>query len=697
MNDVFLQIANISITAGWIVIAVILLRLLFKKAPKWINCLLWGIVGLRLVFPFSIESALSLIPSVNTFTAPGFANEPNVSVETGFPAVDTAVNDYIDSRIFEGVSVSSTYFSDIMSVLSVIWVVGIIIMLLYAVISYIRLRNKMGTSTPLRDNIRQSENVASPFILGIIKPKIYLPYSLDSDEAECIIAHEKAHLKRFDHIIKPLAFVILSVYWFNPLIWVSYILLCRDIELACDEKVINSMVTEERQEYSVALLQNSVNRRTISACPLAFGEVGIKERVKSVMSYKKPTLWIILIAVISCIIASVCFLTNPKTDSLKLKDVYINSATITDNFNPKTEPYDLSEAEKLSLGNTLEKVKAKKKETDVEIGSPAYSISVRAAGMDAIQIHYYDDNTYPCIYYKNEYYVAEDKSFNNNIYMLCMYNNRNSAVDIDKLISNAVMERYRSDKPTGYIDVEGHVILGTESKASATQSFKATETTVYCVVKHQAYSFYNNELTSKYGIDCPAAITFSIDENNAYTLKEFQVPAEGELLKSSVKEIFPENIAEDILKHYEKYQKELNDECYKKAKAYITGLNSTETRINELLNVICSSPAQSSAPGDYIAAHKYEYDEIIKYDDIALKFIYSEFLKGNQTDLRGHVMALIMRDLLNDEAISLNAKTGQEYFDAFLNNAETVRNRRGDDYMEKYAPRAHMALEMTGE
>lgn len=697
MNDVFLQIANISITAGWIVIAVILLRLLFKKAPKWVNCLLWGIVGLRLVFPFSIESVFSLIPSVNTISAPTSYNPLNASIETGFSAVDTTVNGYIGDHFVEGVTVSANAFSNITTVLSYIWIAGVIIMLIYAGISYIRLKNKMRTSTPLRDNIRQSENVASPFILGIIKPKIYLPYSIDNDEAECIIAHEKAHLKRFDHIIKPLAFIILSVYWFNPLMWVAYILLCRDIELACDEKVINSMAAEERQSYSLALLQNSVNRRSVSACPLAFGEVGVKQRIKSVMSYKKPTLWIIIIAVILCIIASVCFLTDPKTDSLKFKDVYVNSASITDNSKPQEEPYELFEAEKLSLGNSLEKIKAKKMKIDGELGTPSYSISITVPGIPDIIIYYYNDNSFTSLYYKNEYYIIDDKSFNTYIYNLCTNNNKDSTVDIDKLISSAVMERYRSDKPTGYIDVEAHIILATEAKSSVTDPFKITEVTVYCVVKHQSYSFYNGELQNKYGIDHPAALTFSVNENNTYTLKEFTVPAEGELLKSSVRKIFPENIAEDIISHYSKYQKNLNGECYKKAKAYITGLNSPETRINELLNVICSSPAQSSNPGDYIKEHKYEYNEIIKYGDDALRYIYSEFLKGNQTDLRGHVMALIMRDLLENEEINTNADFGQEYFDKFLKNAKDTRVRRGDEYMEKYTPGAKMLLEMTGE
>lgn len=698
MNNVFLQIANISITAGWIVIAVILLRLLFKKAPKWVNCLLWGIVGLRLVFPLSIESALSLIPSVNTISAPTSYNPSSASIETGFSTVDTTMNGYIGDHFIEGITVSANAFSNITTVLSYIWIAGVIIMLIYAGISYIRLKNKMRTSTPLRDNIRQSENVASPFILGIIKPKIYLPYSIDNDEAECIIAHEKTHLKRFDHIIKPLAFIILSVYWFNPLMWVAYILLCRDIELACDEKVINSMAAEERQSYSLALLQNSVNRRSVSACPLAFGEVGVKQRIKSVMSYKKPTLWIIIIAVILCVIASVCFLTDPKTDVIKFPNISVNYATvknsyISDYLESYYQPYELSEHEKADLSKYLRKIKAKKKEKDNITTTPTFILSVKAEGYEPIEIHYYFNENYALLYYEKECYTVKNESFMSYIYNLyTLGNSETTSKNIDAIIEKAVMNHYADDNiPTGIINVESHIKL---SEGRMIDTDKNSEDTFYLLVLYNSYSFDGelNKVSSEY---IPTAITFAINKSGDYELKEYWTPRDGSFYAKDIKEKFPKESADEL--ENEEYRNRLESECYKKAKAYITGLNSPETRINELLNVICSSPAQSSNPGDYINEHKYEYNEIIKYGDDALRYIYSEFLKGNQTDLRGHVMALIMRDLLENEEINTNADFGQEYFDKFLNNAKDTRVRRGDEYMEKYTPRAYMLLEMAGE
>ncbi len=306
MSGIFLDALNLSITAGWIVLAVIFIRLLLKKAPKWLNCLLWGLVGIRLVFPFSLESVLSFIPTKQTFPDELITttNSYYHTIDSGVDAVDRVITPVLRDT-------SPSALESMILWASYIWLAGIAAMLIYTALSYILLKRKVRTATPLYDNIKQSEAVMSPFILGFIRPKIYLPYSLEERNLELVLAHEKAHLKRLDHLIKPIAFLILSVYWFNPLLWVAYILLCRDIELACDERVVKAMEKEERQAYSRALLDNSVNRRLLSACPLAFGEVGVKARIKRVMSYKRPAFWIIIAGLVISLIAAVCLLTSP--------------------------------------------------------------------------------------------------------------------------------------------------------------------------------------------------------------------------------------------------------------------------------------------------------------------------------------------------------------------------------------------------
>lgn len=312
MADIFLKIVNMSISASWIVLAVLVLRLLLKKAPKWITVLLWGIVAIRLICPFSIESIMSLIPSAETITKAPDAPRPHF--ESGVTIIDNQVNDYLGGHYYEGVTRPTGHFVDITTILAIVWLVGIVVLLTYTIISYFRVKNKIGTAVLLRDNIYQSENVVSPFVLGIIKPKIYLPFNMNEQDMEHVIAHENAHIHRKDHWWKPFGFLVLTLHWFNPLMWLGYVLLCRDIELACDEKVVKEFNNEQKADYSQALLTCSVNRRMIAACPLAFGEVGVKNRVKSVLNYKKPAFWIIVVAIIASAVVAICFLTDPQSE-----------------------------------------------------------------------------------------------------------------------------------------------------------------------------------------------------------------------------------------------------------------------------------------------------------------------------------------------------------------------------------------------
>lgn len=309
MSEIFLSVVNMSISASWIVLAVLVLRFVLKKAPKWITVLLWGIVAIRLVCPFSIESAISLMPSAQTIMKTPDAPRPHF--ESGVTIVDNQVNEYLQGHYFEGVTRPTGHFVDIMTILAIVWIVGVVVLLAYTIISYLRVKNKAGTAVLLRDNIFQSENVVSPFVFGVVKPKIYLPFHISEQDMQYVIAHENAHVSRKDHWWKPLGFLLLAIHWFNPLIWLGYMLLCRDIELACDEKVVKEMNAEQKADYSQALLTCSVNRRIIAACPLAFGEVNVKDRVKSVLHYKKPAFWIVVAAVVLSVVVAVCFLTNP--------------------------------------------------------------------------------------------------------------------------------------------------------------------------------------------------------------------------------------------------------------------------------------------------------------------------------------------------------------------------------------------------
>lgn len=317
MSKLFLHLLNISITAGWIVLVVVLLRFVLKKAPKWTRVVLWGLVALRLLLPVSIESVLSLVPSAETVavepvTQPSETqSSPVVSerivIKTGIPAVNRVVNPPAKTS-----AKSADTVTFLKAVAGWVWLAGVVGMLLYALISFLRLKHRVRASVLLEKGVYVCDEIKDPFILGLIVPKIYLPSGMDEQTRAYVLSHERAHLKRFDHIWKPLGFLLLSVYWFNPLLWLAYILLCRDIELACDEKVIRELDDTGKAAYSEALVTASVSRRMVSACPLAFGETGVKSRVKSVLNYKKPAFWIILVAILACIAVAVCFLTMPK-------------------------------------------------------------------------------------------------------------------------------------------------------------------------------------------------------------------------------------------------------------------------------------------------------------------------------------------------------------------------------------------------
>ncbi len=320
MNELFLKIINMSISASWLVLAVLILRFVLKKAPKWINVLLWGIVAIRLICPFSFESTLSLIPSAETIPL-NIGMDTTPTINSGISAINNAVNPIISQSNTPMAGASVNLLQITIGIYEYIWIFGMIALALYTAISYWRLRRKVDTAVRYKDNIFQSENVSFPFVLGIIKPRIYLPFKMNGQYLEHVVAHEQAHICRKDHWWKPLGFLLLMIHWFNPLMWLAYVLLCRDIELACDEKVIKELGNEQRGDYTQALVACSINRRMIAACPLAFGEVSVKERVKSVMNYKKPAFWVIIISVIVCVGVAVCFLTNPKQDSYTLRIV----------------------------------------------------------------------------------------------------------------------------------------------------------------------------------------------------------------------------------------------------------------------------------------------------------------------------------------------------------------------------------------
>lgn len=341
MEALFLKILSLSLGATYVAAAVIALRFLLKRTPKWIVCAMWGLVAIRLLCPFTLESAVSLAPSPDFRPVPLIsANQPEIPAQTSRPSAAQRAStgavqaptvspaQALTSAPAEIPEESQTPTQSRIALFARVWLAGAAGMLGYLIFSTLRLRRRVGVSIPMAENVRCSESVDTPFVLGVFRPTIYLPASVSPEDIPYVLAHERTHIRRRDHWWKPLGFVLLSVYWFNPVLWLAYVLLCRDIEAACDERVIRDMAAEGRRAYSTALLHCSMSRDTIAACPLAFGETGVKERIRAVASYKKPAFWTILAGIVLGAVIGVCFLTSPETAGIKPKDITPQGMTL---------------------------------------------------------------------------------------------------------------------------------------------------------------------------------------------------------------------------------------------------------------------------------------------------------------------------------------------------------------------------------
>lgn len=343
MRALFIDILNLSIVSSWLILAVLALRLVLKRvAPRWTVCLLWGLVAISLIVPFSFESPVSLVPNREAVVYTGAeeapkAEEPKeeaptvtvpqspvvsapaipvirpnkLQVQSGITSLDDSINKVVSPKPEEAAN-SVDRGTLAVELGGYIWVAGTVFLLAYFVISLALLKRSLSTAVSESKGVYRGDRVGSPFVLGFISPKVYLPFGLSEENQSYVLRHEHAHIKRLDHLVKPLAFFILALHWFNPLVWVSYILLCRDIEYACDEKVIKELNTEERKAYATALLACGVKGRSAMSCPVAFGEISVKQRIKKALSYKKPALWIIIAVIVTAAVLALCFLSTPE-------------------------------------------------------------------------------------------------------------------------------------------------------------------------------------------------------------------------------------------------------------------------------------------------------------------------------------------------------------------------------------------------
>ncbi len=623
MDTLFLKLLNLSITASWIVLAVIAVRFLIKKAPKFISCLLWVIVALRLVCPFSFESVLSLVPSTQTIPETAIT-DTHFNVDSGVSVIDNSINPILDNRYPEDITASASTGNIVLTVLGAVWLTGMIIMLLYMLLSFLKVRKQVSAKVRLRDNIFICDEVKSPFIMGVFRPEIYLPSDMESEQRDYVLSHELAHLKRHDNLWKPLGFVILSVYWFNPVIWLAYILLCRDIEAACDEKVIRDMSDEDRAGYSQALLDCGTNKKSVKVCPVAFGETGVKERVKNVLNYRKPAFWIIIIAVIASIAVAVCFLTNPKTDDYDDFTYEDANIKITENLPHVLEisPYmdfkyrevrhgiffiehfkeikvtydeeSFADAKKQiedtisfrgdilvdSFGKTVfDSISADISDYNFRIAALSESdypknfwiIGMNEKEKEIIYIHvdaqdldYIDDlEDFLCDDAKIPELMVEKRSHYDDM----MFKNKKGKISpayiskgLDAVVGQVILTENAGKDWLGECHTEGHVILGSEESGNKTK--------IYTLTEFSSFGFQNGYFVDVGGNCVPAVIT--VDRSTgAYSIRYAE---DGEYYPKSIKKMFPVKYQSRAFGDNAKDGESMWNQCVAQAEKYLESI-----------------------------------------------------------------------------------------------------------------------------
>ncbi len=325
MDAVFLKILNLGVSASFLMITVFFLRFALRKTPKWMICMLWGLVAVRLACPFTIKIALSVVPKrplhLETgeesapFPANAAANSPDTTGIETTTVKDVPKKNGKDGMLYAATAPQPDTKIDIFSIFSMIWAAGVVLMVVYYIAGYCKLYRLTRVSMALYENVLICDGIDAPFVFGILRPRIYLPSGLKGTQVKYVVAHEKAHIARLDHLWKTIGFFLLSIYWFHPFCWISYLLFNRDIESACDEHVVRTFNLQDKKNYANALLTYSIKPKTITASPLSFGGNGAAKRIRAVLRYKKPAIWVILTSLAVCIVTAACFLTDPASES----------------------------------------------------------------------------------------------------------------------------------------------------------------------------------------------------------------------------------------------------------------------------------------------------------------------------------------------------------------------------------------------
>ena len=619
------KIWNMSLTASVVILFVLLARLLLRRAPKVFSYALWIVVLFRLLCPVSFPSGLSLFSLVNApvsgqntleYIPPDIVHTEDPEVDLPLPGVSAAGNQTLP---YGEEQLAAVPLEAPVAIATWVWLFGIAGMLTYSVISLLRQRRKLVGSALLQDNIRLADQISSPFVMGLFRPKIYLPSSLPGSERDYIILHEQTHIRRGDHIVKLLAFAALCIHWFNPLVWVAFILSGKDMEMSCDEAVLRKLGPEIRGAYSQSLLNLATGRRFIAGTPLAFGEGDTRSRVKNALNWKKPAAWVVAAAVILCAAVILVCALNPKEEETLAPEPFGNSYSAEELvyadgrfsfvITPESAPiYRFTEDHEFLY---------REKETSYHAGSGWNTVG----GLTEVEL---TKSTFDTFFHETGIGIWTDGY-------------------------SAAALRRNNQKAWQNLSQEGgfsyYLLLQKNGE-------------VFLAYWHNGENGENQPLSDD------SYVRFLLKLTKRSSSQDFD-PVGG---ADGPTEVFVQADPLDIA-----------------------------AEIEQFFDTMDASPAWSSNPGDYINAHPDEYQALLDYGDDTLRYIYAQFFAGGQTDLKGHLMRIVMCELLGGEAIDLDAATGQEYFDAWLADARSIREARGDAYLQEHMPKTWLLLETVDQ
>lgn len=649
--DFLPELLRINLVTSIVILIILGARLILKRAPKVFSYALWAIVLIRLLIPVSIQSPISVVP--NTPAASG-AVINSALPEIEFETPRDREQNYYESQntTSEEVQVYMSHTMEPIVYLSVAWLIGMASMVLYSSISYLNIKKKVRIAVPLRDNIWIADDIRSPFVIGFIRPKIFLPNNLGDQEQEYIILHEQHHIKRFDHVIKALAFLALTIHWFNPLVWIAFVLACKDMEMSCDEAVIRKLGENVRADYSASLLTLATGHRIIAGTPLAFGEGDTKGRIKKLAKWKKPAVWVLVLTIIICLVLGVCLL----TDRVSRQNQHVGNTFYYGSVTEQNEDH----IEVLCNDGSQKVFHYEAGNEDIPTDLVGKQVRIRARLQDVT------GNLFT-----TQVSQAPDTRFDT----------------LDKAIQNAILSHHSHRQDQEILDCASFFTYSSEGRSPA-GSNKVDLVTEYGIVYHQGYRFESGKLVEDGGCNVPTVLTFRVDDDGQYILAEYWEPRDGSYYPEDIRAKYPAFVWPDTQKNL--FEQKINI-FIQVMEGFQVG---PEVIIDHLITDICDRERWAGSFDDLMVMCELQREILGYYSTDTLEYCFNQFENGNQNDLRGQVMAYVCSDILESmgqkptEGWSWQ-RSGQDWYDNYLEHNEAVPDgyyvqEMGRTYKYKY-------------